>query len=34
MNLMLVRLLGRRRELSIRLALGGTRWQIARASRD
>lgn len=30
MNLMLVRLLGRRRELSIRLALGATRWQIAR----
>ena len=30
MNLMLVRLLGRSRELSIRLALGGTRWQIAR----
>ena len=30
MNLMLVRLLGRRLELSIRLALGGTRWQIAR----
>src|SRR5664280_1564028 len=30
MNLMLVRLLGRRRELSIRLALGGTRGQIAR----
>jgi putative ABC transport system permease protein len=30
MNLMLVRLLGRRRELSIRLALGGTRWQIMR----
>jgi putative ABC transport system permease protein len=30
MNLMLVRLLGRRQELSIRLALGGTRWQIAR----
>jgi putative ABC transport system permease protein len=27
---MLVRLLGRRRELSIRLALGGTRWQIVR----
>lgn len=30
MNLSLVRLLGRRQELSIRLALGGTRWQIAR----
>ena len=30
MNLMLVRLLGRRRELRIRLALGATRWQIAR----
>jgi putative ABC transport system permease protein len=30
MNLMLVRLLGRRRELSIRLALGGTRWQLMR----
>jgi len=30
MNLMLARLLGRRQELSIRLALGGTRWQIAR----
>jgi putative ABC transport system permease protein len=30
MNLMLVRLLGRRRELSIRLSLGSTRWQIAR----
>ena len=29
-NLMLVRLLGRRRELSIRLALGGTRWQLMR----
>lgn len=30
MNLMLVRLLNRRRELSIRLALGGTRWQLIR----
>jgi putative ABC transport system permease protein len=30
MNLMLVRLMGRRQELSIRFALGGTRWQIAR----
>ena len=30
MDLMLVRLVGRRQELSIRLALGGTRWQIAR----
>ncbi len=30
MNLMLVRLLGRRQELSIRLALGGSRWQIVR----
>jgi len=30
MNLMLVRLVGRRQELSIRLALGGTRWQIVR----
>jgi len=30
MNLMLVRLLGRRRELSIRLALGGSRWRIVR----
>ena len=30
MDLMLVRLLGRRQELSLRLALGGTRWQIAR----
>jgi putative ABC transport system permease protein len=30
MNLMLVRLLGRRLELSIRLALGGSRWQIVR----
>lgn len=30
MNLMLVRLIGRRRELSIRLALGGSRWQILR----
>lgn len=29
-NLMLVRLIGRRRELSIRFALGGTRWQIVR----
>ena len=30
MNLMLVRMLGRRRELSIRLALGGSRWRIVR----
>jgi len=30
MNLMLVRLLGRSRELSIRLAMGGTRWHVAR----
>ena len=30
MNLMLVRLLGRRRELGIRLAVGGTRWRIVR----
>lgn len=30
MNLMLVRLLGRSREFSIRLALGGTRWQLSR----
>lgn len=30
MNLSLVRLLARRRELSIRLAIGGSRWQIAR----
>jgi len=29
-NLMLVRMLGQRRELSIRLALGGGRWQIIR----
>jgi len=29
-NLMLVRLLGQRRELSIRLALGGGRWRIVR----
>jgi hypothetical protein len=29
-NLMLVRLMGRRRELSIRFSLGGTRWQIVR----
>jgi putative ABC transport system permease protein len=28
MNLMLIRLLGRRRELSIRLAVGGSRWQL------
>jgi predicted permease len=27
-NLMLIRLLGRRRELSIRFALGGSRWQV------
>jgi putative ABC transport system permease protein len=27
-NLMLIRLLGRRRELSIRLAIGGSRWQV------
>lgn len=30
MNLSLVRLLARRRELSIRLAVGGSRWQITR----
>jgi putative ABC transport system permease protein len=30
MNLMLIRLLGRRRELSIRFAVGGSRWQVAR----
>lgn len=30
MNLMIVRLVGRRQELSIRLALGASRWQIAR----
>ena len=30
MNLMLVRLLARGREFSIRLALGGTRWQLSR----
>src|SRR6185436_7300661 len=30
MNLMLVRLFGRERELSIRLAIGGSRGQIAR----
>ena len=29
-NLMLVRVLGKRRELSIRLAIGGGRWQIVR----
>lgn len=29
-NLILVRMLGQRREISIRLALGGTRWQIIR----
>jgi predicted permease len=29
-NLMLIRLLGRRRELSIRLAVGGSRWQVVR----
>jgi putative ABC transport system permease protein len=29
-NLMLVRLIGRRRELCIRFALGGTRWQVVR----
>ena len=29
-NLMLVRMLGQRRELSIRLALGGGRWHVAR----
>jgi len=29
-NLMVVRILGRRRELSIRLALGGDRWRIVR----
>jgi predicted permease len=28
MNLMLIRLLGRRRELSIRLSIGGSRWQV------
>jgi len=32
MNLMLVRLLGRRRELSIRLALGGSRWRLCACS--
>jgi putative ABC transport system permease protein len=30
MNLMLIRLLGRRRELSIRFAVGGSRWQVVR----
>jgi putative ABC transport system permease protein len=30
MNLMLVRLIGREKELSIRLAIGGSRWQVAR----
>ena len=30
MNMMMARLLGRQRELAIRLALGGSRWQIAR----
>ncbi|HEY4989874.1 MAG TPA: ABC transporter permease [Opitutaceae bacterium] len=29
-NLMLIRLLGRRRELSIRFAIGGSRWQVVR----
>ena len=28
-NLILIRLLNRRRELSIRLAVGGSRWQVA-----
>lgn len=28
MNLMLIRLIGRRRELSIRFAVGGSRWQV------
>ncbi len=30
MNLILIRLLGRRRELNIRFALGGSRWQVVR----
>jgi putative ABC transport system permease protein len=30
MNLTLIRLLGRRRELSIRFAVGGSRWQVVR----
>lgn len=29
-NLMLIRLIGRRRELSIRFAIGGSRWQVVR----
>jgi hypothetical protein len=30
MNLMFIRLLGRRREMNIRLAVGGSRWQVVR----